>query len=405
MRLPPVDLIKFDGDPLKYWQFILLFAIIVEKDSVPDEEKLTRLHHYTTGHAQSPIAHCLYHPLSSVGYAQAMAMLKKRFSSPYTISQAWVDKVLTYKPIRDNKQLPGFADTLRSCSDSLKAMGCEDELNGGRALLQIIEKLPTEIKRKWLTVNHGITGSERVAKLDDVVQLIESEAEKRSDPIFGSLLSQNVPANNRSASNKSSPKPKKIQSFAAETKATGIKPRESSLRCPNCSEGHYLNQCSSFRGMSVQERLNLVRPKKLCQNCFVPGLLSDACTRTWVCKVPGCGLKRNSWHSAVVATTNDNNNNNNNNNPSTSATVSEPITDQPPEVQAKATRKSVQPSGMKITLPIVPVIVSGTNNCFSMNVFALLDDGANGTFCSKKLIRALRLETQRRSIKSSNMGV
>ena len=88
MQLPPVDLIKFDGNPLKYWQLMHLFATNVEKDTVPDEEKLTRLHHYTTGHARSAIAHCLYHPVSSVGYAQAMATLKKRFSSPYTISQA-----------------------------------------------------------------------------------------------------------------------------------------------------------------------------------------------------------------------------------------------------------------------------------------------------------------------------
>ena len=58
---------------------------------------------------------------------------------------------------------------------------------------------------------------------------------------------------------------------------------------------------------------------------------------------------------------------------------------------------------MKVALRIVPVVVSDTNNCFSMNVFALLDNGANGTFCSKKLIHALRLETQRRSIKLSTM--
>ena len=60
--------------------------------------------------------------------------------------------------MKDNKQLQGFADTLRSCSDTLKAMGCEDELNGGRALFQIIEKLPIDIKRKWLTVNYGTMG-------------------------------------------------------------------------------------------------------------------------------------------------------------------------------------------------------------------------------------------------------
>ena len=78
-----------------------------------------------------------------------MAMLKKRTGNPYTISQAWVGKVLgCIKPIKDNKQLRNFADTLRNCRDTPKAMTCEDELSGGRTLLQIIEKLPEDIKKR-----------------------------------------------------------------------------------------------------------------------------------------------------------------------------------------------------------------------------------------------------------------
>ncbi|RXN37649.1 hypothetical protein ROHU_001856 [Labeo rohita] len=141
MHLPPVDIIQFDGEPLNQ------------------------------------------------GYAEAMAILKRRFGNPYAISQAWVDKVLNYKHIKDNKQLQSFADILCSCRDTLKAMKCEDELNGGRTLLQIVEKLPEDIKKRWLTVNYEIVKSGRLPKLDDVVSRVESEAAKRADPIFGNLLS------------------------------------------------------------------------------------------------------------------------------------------------------------------------------------------------------------------------
>lgn len=44
MHLPPVDIIKFDGEPLKSWQFIRLFSSVIDKETVPDQEKLTRLH-------------------------------------------------------------------------------------------------------------------------------------------------------------------------------------------------------------------------------------------------------------------------------------------------------------------------------------------------------------------------
>lgn len=40
MHLPPVD-IKFDGEPLKYWQFMRLFSAVIGKETVPDQEKLT----------------------------------------------------------------------------------------------------------------------------------------------------------------------------------------------------------------------------------------------------------------------------------------------------------------------------------------------------------------------------
>ncbi|RXN20565.1 hypothetical protein ROHU_007044 [Labeo rohita] len=93
MHLPPVDIIKFDGEPLKYWQFMRLFSSVIDKETVPDQEKLTRLHQYTVGQARDAISHCLYNPNSSQGYAEAMAILKRRFGNPYAISQAWVDKI------------------------------------------------------------------------------------------------------------------------------------------------------------------------------------------------------------------------------------------------------------------------------------------------------------------------
>ncbi|RXN20822.1 hypothetical protein ROHU_014184 [Labeo rohita] len=404
MHLPPVDIIKFDGEPLKYWQFMRLFSSVIDKETVPDQEKLTRLHQYTVGQARDAISHCLYNPNSSQGYAEAMAILKRRFGNPYAISQAWVDKVLNYKDIKDNKQLQSFADILCSCRDTLKAMKCEDELNGGRTLLQIVEKLPEDIKKRWLTVNYEIVKSGRLPKLDDVVSLVESEAAKRADPIFGNLLSsisRNSPASSK-LSTKSS-LDKKRQTFATESTAKESTTSSASkpafrFKCPKCAEGHFLNQCQAFRALSVPERLIFVQRKQLCLNCFMRGHRSAVCTRSWVCKVPGCGKKHNSWlHSAIVTS-------NNNSNQSTSrATDEEPVTDSPQAIQAHATRRCNETSQRKIALPILPVVVSDRHNRFSMNVFALLDNGSNGTFASKKLVHALKLESRKVNIKLNTM--
>lgn len=119
----------------------------------------------------------------TLAWAIAEAILKRRFGNPYAISLAWVDKVLNHKDIKDNKQLQSCE--VCSCCE----MKCEEELNAGRTLLQIVEKLPEDIMKRWLTINYEIIKSGRLPKLDDIVSLVQSEAAKRADPIFGNLLS------------------------------------------------------------------------------------------------------------------------------------------------------------------------------------------------------------------------
>lgn len=130
------------------------------------------------------------------------------------------------------------------------------------------------------------------------------------------------------------------------------------------------------RALSFQERLAFVQQKQLCLNCFIKGHRSTVCTRSWVCKVHGCWEKHNSWmHSTIVASNNDDKSQSTN-----LATGGEPAANPPQAIQAHATRKCFEASRKKIALPILPVVVSDRHNRFSMNVFALLDSGSNGTF-------------------------
>lgn len=43
MHLPPVDIIKFEGEPLKNWQFMRLFSYVIDKETVPDRETQSAL--------------------------------------------------------------------------------------------------------------------------------------------------------------------------------------------------------------------------------------------------------------------------------------------------------------------------------------------------------------------------
>ncbi|XP_077869104.1 uncharacterized protein LOC144360065 [Saccoglossus kowalevskii] len=288
-------------------------------------------------------------------------------------------------------------------------MKCEDELNSGSTLRSIVDKLPDDIKRRWLTKNFEITESGRLPKLDDVFKLVETETTRRSDPVFGNLLTYDTSSKTNSIPNNFNTnlvsKPKTRQSFATSSSTETKSTKDTSIKCIKCNDTHYLNQCSAFRAMSVPARLTFVRQNKLCLNCFMKDHISEFCTHNLVCKVPGCGKKHNSWlHSALSANNNDHNNNYKTTQLHKQATVSAPATnDQPQVIHVNSTRKSIEPQQSKIALPIIPVVVSNQDNQLSMHVFALLDSGSNGTFCSKRLISALRLKTHNMNFKLSTL--
>ena len=314
--------------------------------------------------------------------------------------------LLKMKDVKDNEQLQTFADTMRCCRDTLVAMGCKDELNSGRVLLQLVEKLPIDLKRKWLNRNYEITEGGHLPRLDDVLDLVETETRKRSDPVFGGLIGFGTTSGSGTTQNKSTKfnSNQKRQVFA--TDSTNNKPVApcKAAKCPRCAGSHFLNQCASFRKMNVPDRLTFVKEKKLCINCFMRGHSDDVCTRNWVCKAPGCATKHNTWlHSAIVAATTCTTMN-----PPTAedpVTRSRQVADTSQVVQGFPTRKRIVSKISKIALPIIPVVVSDPSGQFLMNTWALLDSGSNSTFCTKQLINALKLKTKQTQIQMTTLGL
>uniref|UniRef100_A0A0S7EZR2 PPUP7055 n=1 Tax=Poeciliopsis prolifica TaxID=188132 RepID=A0A0S7EZR2_9TELE len=405
LRLPPTDLIKFDGEPLQYWKFMRLFTTMVDKESISAEEKLTRLHQYTEGKARDAISHCLYNSDPNAGFKEALDRLKSRFGNPHSISQAWVEKVLNFKEIRDNLQLRDFADLLRGCKDTLAAMKCEEELSGRRTLFEIISKLPSDLRAKWLNKNYDITKEGHLPKLNDVVNFVETEAEKRSDPVFGGLIGfkKYEKPNNFTSPTKVSKKHR--QSYPTTVKAAAVCESKSArtkqpayLKCLKCSEQHFLNQCPGFRSLTVPERLVFVQEKNLCQNCFMIGHSAEICTRNWVCNVPGCGQKHNKWLHP------------NHTNRQETAAGQDSTDDTKTTQRTQPSRSPNVTCGFagaangKVCLPIVPVVVRGKATNINSVTYALLDPGANTSLVSEELTKKLKVKGKPARLELDTVG-
>ena len=388
LRLPPTELPKFDGDPLKYYPFLKRFKSMVGKTTISSADKLDRLHEACTGKAQSAITSSLYIDDPAKGFADAMKRLQDRFGDPHRISQAWMDKVLTTEDIKSSDSLRDYADLLRGCRDTLEALNCLGELNNRRTLAEIIKKLPHDVKGRWLNENYRINNDGRLPKLDDVVDFVEREAEKRSDPVFGEIMNRE-PKKGDSRS-KSDPKKSNRKNFSTvksdstgnERKSEQKTDQKKKVQCAKCFKSHYLNQCDQFRSLSVSQRTQFVMEKGLCKNCFTPGHQANNCPKSWVCNILDCGQKHNRWLHPVEAKE-----------PPRSSTNAHTVHDdiQPADVKCGYAGSA----STKVCLPILPVIVR--NGSISTVTYALLDPGANSSLVSESLMSKLNLKGKTKS--------
>ena len=162
----------------------------------------------------------------------------------------------------------------------------------------------------------------------------------------------------------------------------------SSYSCPMCKESHYLNQCSVFRGLSVAYRTDFVKCQGLCMNCFHSSHQAEACTRSWVCNIEGCGAKHNRWLHPTMSAYPSTQQLRESKEPSQSQTsVITQTSNHHLSLMTKCTYRE------NMALPIIPVLVKGSNQKVK-KVNAMLDNGSTGSLCTERLVEELGLPYQ-----------
>ena len=170
LQAPKVDLPKFSGQPLEYHSFIRAFEENVEKTLDSDSARLARLTQLCAGHAARSIQCCSLLP-PEMGYCKARRILKDRFGDNFRIAEMWVER-LSEGGVRSD--LREYADDLRTCYESLNALGASEELRSQGSLAVLIKKLPTYLQNRWRDVVYELRrNEERRPELWDVVSFVE----------------------------------------------------------------------------------------------------------------------------------------------------------------------------------------------------------------------------------------
>ena len=408
-NLPPLDVVKFSGNPCEYFRFRGRFDEMVGTQNISETQKMSRLLQFLDGQARSAVAEFEGVP---GGLSRALKMLQQRFGQPHIVAKGCVDALVDGPNIssNDGPGLRKFADRSRTLYETLRSMNALPEMNMTN-LAKMSGKLPIALQLKWRDEALRIRERRGFPNLKDLVDFIERRAEAANDPVFGrvgetSKCGRKYPRGDRQTL---PPIPRgavdsKVMTMATQVGLSGSENLPISNKHPNpttqksvggkcysCGAAHRLERCPDFMSKSVRERIILARYKGLCLNCLRKGHFATQCQSSFRCKQ--C---QQLHHSLLHKTTEDKEgagvNLHGNSDPkeqaNANATTTEPIA--PIEITSHTYSMT---SRTKVALQVVPVKIMN-NDGHSVTTYALLDTGSEETFLSKTISDRLGLEVK-----------
>jgi len=308
LKLPQAQIMKFDGDPMKYWTFIRTFDNCIGNVAIDAATKLNRLQQYCTGKALKVIECCaVMEP--ELGYQRARHLLKSRFGNEYQISECWIQKIVGGASVKagDGTGLQELADDARVCKETLEAMDMLDEIDTRAKMVKIVNRLPQYLQAKWrhLAIKH-LDCNTRYPRFVQLVEFLEQVSRELNDPVFGCTATSNQKDRGKAqgislmangSGNQYSTATRELRSQHSTSD-----PNKVSRTCYHCLGGHLLIACQKFKQMNPTRRLDAVKKLKLCFNCLgSKNHVANKCHRQGQCDVSGCNMKHSSLlHDALV---------------------------------------------------------------------------------------------------------
>ncbi|XP_055604816.1 uncharacterized protein LOC129753047 [Uranotaenia lowii] len=398
LRLPKIDLPKFNGDFSRWLSFRDTFSSMVHSNSdIPTVAKLQYLLQCLEGEARKPFESV---DVEANNYGNAWSTLLKRYDNRKLLKRQLFKAIYDLPPV--NRESPEDLHNLIDDFDRhVKAMAKLDEPveHWDTPLLNLLSyKLDHVTLRAW---------EEKTSENDDVkyTQMIEflHQRVRVLKTVMPAKLQQSEVA--KSTGSKYTSK-----KMVANTVAAGAKSTFPS--CVACKEKHLLFQCPRFESWPVHRRRELVASKRLCFNCFRSGHVAMKCVSKYTCRT--CHERH---HSLLHL-------------PSSSKSSIQSI---PQSIQLQAAQpqavqpQAVQPSGLQSTAIEQPgtsaqhvsLSVQSSNSTVLLQTVALLivdkhgnelparallDSASMCNFITKKLSNALDLRRKTVDIAVSGIG-
>ena len=407
IKLPPIQIPKFNGDPLAFHDWINIFKAMVHSNhSITQTHRITYLQNSVTGRAKDLIRGYSCNPAL---YDVALAELQSHFGSPQHVVSAYIKRLESWSRIttQNPHTLVSFATFLKQMVQTFTDLHYTADLQSSTVLSTAKTKLPHNLLTKW--TEYTIKSAIEIPTLLHFQHWLEIQAEviEKLEPFLTTDTAHQPDSTERDfhRSKPSTSTPKKQRS------------------CPLCNQFHFIAACPHYREASTSDKLALVRKHQLCFNCLCCIHQKNECPSRNHCFVPGCSaMHHTSLHpvdktaprSSPTVRSADTSIPSSNRNSDTSRLSTHTQKHQPsrnlpnsrrsqqlnrtksPHFNATAMNndKSKLPTNLLSVLQIIPVLI--INGKRIVDTYALIDPGSTGTYIVETIAKSIDLKTDRK---------
>ena len=256
VRLPKLNITKFNGKPHDWVRFSGQFEAMVDSLNVPAITKFSHLKELVDPHIRSAID-CL--PFTEEGYNRAIKYLKEKYGHPTEVAGSYVTNIIELPFIteRDVPKIHRFYEQLLFNVESLETLGKLDTIEG--ATYYVVKKL--EIVKPELVVH--VKTNWRDWSFRDLVEALRKWTE--INVIVKARKQNKESLNNRSPG------------------ARAFTSRDTEVKCVYCeSIEHKAVSCDKVT--APNERKNILAEKRLCFNCAIGQHAASGCKSKISCQ-------------------------------------------------------------------------------------------------------------------------
>lgn len=388
VKLPQIQIAKFGGSFFRWLEFRDTYlSLIHENENISSIQKFHYLISYLEGDAARIISNL---EVSSDNYKEAWSLLSERYDNKRLLVNHHLKSLFDIHPVarESDRSLRFLVDHVTKNLRALSSLGQPTEHWDTLIIHIMTSKLDIRTLTKWEELRNTFDEYPTLDRfhkfLTDRADVLESLSRNKSDispkssqPSPSSSFSNNQNSNNynkfqqfpsSSFNNTQNNNYNKFQQKGQNTSTKSFAASNTNLnhRCIICDQNHKIYDCSTFKSMDYQTKLNSVNNYKLCMNCLRQGhALID-------CRMGPCReCKQN--HNTIL--------HNNFTSTNSKDVVSDTISNFSNHVDSQ--------SQVILSTAIVEMINPNTKKSIKARI--LLDCGSESSFISKSLQQKLNL--------------